>query len=236
MVKGVLFDLDNTLCEETPPHKAGMEKLYDEMNVARSMSLDEFDLLYNEARQEVKREHYGTASAHNRLLYIQRLVEKTHRTVVPDLILRLYDAYWNTALSTLKLFPNTIETLAGLRKNNIVTGMITNLTTHVQLRKIHQLGLSDQIDFFVTSEEAGIEKPHPSIFLLTLNKMKVHVEDAIMVGDTAETDIEGANAAGIRSVLITNGDPVKYTDPKDVKTAKYVINTIDELPDLIAKL
>lgn len=54
----------------------------------------------------------------------------------------------------------------------------------------------------VTSEEAGSEKPHSTMFLLTLNKLDLKPSDILMVGDNTISDIEDANSVGIDTVLL----------------------------------
>ena len=51
-----------------------------------------------------------------------------------------------------------------------------------------------------------IGKPQPGIFQQALTGLGLRVEETIMVGDTAETDIAGASAAGLRSVMVESGN------------------------------
>ena len=45
------------------------------------------------------------------------------------------------------------------------------------------------------------------MFNLALERLNCHPDDAIVVGDTLDTDILGANRAGIRAVLVESGNP-----------------------------
>lgn len=53
-----------------------------------------------------------------------------------------------------------------------------------------------------------IGKPNPWIFLHALERLGIPPEAAVMVGDTLDTDIMGARAAGIPSVLVETGSPI----------------------------
>lgn len=66
--------------------------------------------------------------------------------------------------------------------------LVTNLTTAIQLRKIQKFGLAGLIDFLVTSEEAGKEKPAPLIFRLALRKAGCAARDVLTVGDDPAAD------------------------------------------------
>ena len=49
----------------------------------------------------------------------------------------------------------------------------------------------------MTSEEAGVEKPNPKIFLDCLHKLQIKPQEALYIGDSFERDIIGAHAAGL---------------------------------------
>lgn len=53
------------------------------------------------------------------------------------------------------------------------------------------------------SDEAGVSKPHPDVFRLTLKCLDVQPEETIHIGDLARTDIGGAKAAGMNAVRFT---------------------------------
>ena len=73
--------------------------------------------------------------------------------------------------------------------------IITDLTSQIQFRKIIYLGIDQYIDFIVTSEEAGAEKPNEKPFKLALSKISSNPNDVWMVGDNYGKDIVGAKQA-----------------------------------------
>lgn len=170
------------------------------------------------------------AASHERLFYIQRMIEKTHNTVIPELIIRHYLAYWDTLINHLELLPNTKEVLIELKKRGLKVCIVSNLTSFVQLRKIVKLGITTEVDYLVTSQEAGVEKPHPAIFLMALNKMELSPHEVFMVGDSLATDVEGANAAKIPSVwLKTDRD-----DNREMLKEVYPQHTIHNILELLS--
>jgi FMN phosphatase YigB (HAD superfamily) len=58
----------------------------------------------------------------------------------------------------------------------------------------------------MTSEETGREKPASVMFTLPLAQLDRKPSEAVMVGDSVASDIEGANAVGLTTVLF-NADP-----------------------------
>jgi putative hydrolase of the HAD superfamily len=230
--KAVFFDLDNTLCNQFKPLEESKKVAHRVFNKHHKIGFKEFDRLYSASRDEMDKELPGTAASHNRALHFKRVFEKTHTTFDPTLILKMYEAYWNAYLDNIKVFPETIPVLKELKKRGIKTAIITNLTLHIQLRKLERLGISDYIDVLVTSEEAGRDKPHPSPFNFALNKMNLKPDEVIMVGDSIYFDIEGANASGIDSVLILKEKKNNLSEG-DLRKPKHVIKNLMELLDIL---
>jgi len=78
--------------------------------------------------------------------------------------------------------------------------IVTNNLVAEQREKLRHCGLDRYVDVLMASEEAGVSKPDPKIFEMALERLECRAEDAVMVGDSWENDIEGARAAGIRAV------------------------------------
>lgn len=235
MKKGILFDLDNTLYEYGPAHKKGLTKVYHVLKKEIKISKKRFDRLFSLSRADIHRELSGTASSHNRILYFQRLIERTQNTVKPRLILKLYNAYWDTFLKNMKLKKGVLKVLKELKIQGRKIVLVSDLTAKIQLRKIEKLKLTPYVDYLVTSEEAGSEKPHSIMFLLALHKLNILPSETIMIGDNKDNDIAGANAVKIESILIYSGNKKpKYKE--DYRNPKYYIKEIPEVLNILKKM
>jgi putative hydrolase of the HAD superfamily len=95
-----------------------------------------------------------------------------------------------------EVIPGVRGDLAGLRGRGLTLAVISNwdIGLHAHLA---ELGLSGFFDVVVTSAEAGVEKPDPAIFELTLARVGIRPERTLHVGD-GHTDQQGARAAGVR--------------------------------------
>jgi FMN phosphatase YigB (HAD superfamily) len=58
------------------------------------------------------------------------------------------------------------------------------------------------VDAFLASGAHGWTKPHASIFRAVLERLGVEPEEAAMVGDSPEDDIDGARALGMQAFLL----------------------------------
>jgi putative hydrolase of the HAD superfamily len=203
----VLVDLDDTLYPYPECNEAGKAAAF---RAARDLGYDvdreAFDALYQAARRDVKRDVAGTAASHERFLYFKRAVEMHTGTHDAGDALALGEAYWSTYVETMDPFDGVVETLAELHDAGLNVAVVTNLTTRIQMRKVERLGIGEHLDLMVTSEETGREKPASVMFTLPLAQLDSTPSEAVMVGNSASADVEGANAVGLTTVLF-NEDP-----------------------------
>lgn len=200
-IKAVIFDLDNTLYDSDHCYDLAERELFKVISEEFQITQAEAEEKFKKAKSIIKRQ-FGSevASSHNRLLYMQNICEQCGRN--PFLYaMRFYDVYWNSVLNNMTTFEYVNPLFDELRNMGIKIGILTDLTAHIQYRKIKQLGLSEKIDVLVTSEEAGAEKPSPIAFDLMLEKLGMKSDVVLMVGDNSSKDIKGAEARGIRALL-----------------------------------
>lgn len=99
------------------------------------------------------------------------------------------------------LFPDTLRCLKSL-KEQYKLAIITNGLYCLQMEKIQSSNLSGYFDNIIISGELGYAKPKEQIFAEALIRCNVKKEQAIMVGDSIESDILGANNFGIKAIWI----------------------------------
>jgi len=215
--KGFLLDLDNTLYEYLPSHTKALDTMIDVCYKKCDASIEEIKKAYTIARHRVHIELQETAASHNRLLYIQKMLEILKVNPL-KYSFELYNAYWDTFLNEIKPFDGVSEFL---KKNKGKICIISDLTAHIQYRKIKKLKLEDYINYIVTSEEAGREKPHPYPFMMAMQKLGLKPHDVCMIGDSFKKDIIGASNLGIRSYWINHEQKVTPFDKNLVTNIKF---------------
>ncbi|MBI5196132.1 MAG: HAD family hydrolase [Nitrospirae bacterium] len=225
--KGILLDLDNTLYPYQITHQQAISTVTAAVSGKFSIDEDTIEKAFKEARQEIHTALSETAASHNRLLYFQRMFE--HLKINPmKYAMHAYNIYWDTFLEKMKPYDNAYDFLELVKDRKIC--ILSDLTAHIQYRKIEKLGLSGYAGYLVTSEEAGKEKPHPWIFRLALEKMGFTVNEVCMIGDSFSKDIAGAANLGIYSFWMnTEGEKEKLNEiTAEIRTFKELITYFHE--------
>ncbi len=95
--------------------------------------------------------------------------------------------------------PGAMETLCALRARGSRTGVVSNFD-HRLAGLLEGLGLAPQIEVVIRPADAHAAKPDPRIFDCALRLLGVSADEAIYVGDDAEHDVAGAQAAGLTAI------------------------------------
>lgn len=109
------------------------------------------------------------------------------------------------------LYEDALPALAELRAHGLKIGLVSNGSRDLlEFVRHHAL----DVDVAIGSRAFGRTKPHPSIFLEALAVLDVAPEDAAMVGDSYEDDIEGARALGMRAFLLDRDERFPEADDR----------------------
>ena len=204
MIKAVIFDLDDTLYDYKALERAAFECVGELVRERLGVSEEQCEEAFMRARHATKEMLGETATSHSRMLYFQKTLE--YLDIRPlYLALEMYETYWGFFLVNMSMYPGARELLEALHEKYIRVGVCTDLLAHIQHRKLRRLGMMDDVDCLVTSEEAGVEKPAPGIFKLCLEKLRLPAEVVCFVGDNLERDVKGAMAAGLQAVWFHPG-------------------------------
>jgi len=141
------------------------------------------------------------------LVYPRNIFRAADLTVPDDAPMRALEATrrYYPSRPSFSLYDDVVETLGELKARGLTLCLITNANLEM-LAIYRELGLDRHLDFVATSEEAAADKPDPAIFQLALDKAGVGADEALHVGDQYEMDVIGAQAAGMRAVLIDRDD------------------------------
>lgn len=231
MIEAVIFDLDDTLYDYKTLDKKARAKVEEFTCRELGISTGQYQEAYQFGREETKRRLWDVGAGHNRLLYFQKALEYLGIAPIPVSI-RMYEQYWGIFLREMKPFLGVRELFQYLREEQIPIMICTDLTAHIQHRKIEALGIAADIKYLVSSEEAGREKPAKEVFDLCLEKLGLPQEHIWYVGNSVEKDVKGALRAGMRTVLFCPEMDVKTVE---IEEGCYVqIRDYRQLKDILA--
>lgn len=105
--------------------------------------------------------------------------------------------------------------------------MCSNGFHEVQYKKLAACGLKDYFDTIILSEDAGANKPSMQYFDYALRQSGVDIATTIMIGDNLQTDIMGANRAGLDTILFNRWG----IEPSSVPT--YTVETLRDIMKIL---
>ena len=202
MIRALLLDLDNTLYDYASCNEPAVDAMLELAEQQLQIPKAKLAVECASARDRVKQWLPSVAAAHSRLLYLQNMIERLTGKTHPEVALSLHDTFWNAYFTHMNLHAGVKDVLRAVKEKGIKIIILTDLTAEIQFKKLIHLGLVDVIDAVVTSEEAGADKPHPKMFSLALQKAGCTAAECLVVGDNVETDIVGAQQAGMRCALV----------------------------------
>jgi putative hydrolase of the HAD superfamily len=134
---------------------------------------------------------------------VRRLLGEFGITVDDEQLLRFLEAEHAAWAPARQLAATTHALLESLRERGLRLALVSNAIDPPDLlhRDLAEFGVAQRLDVAVFSSEVGRRKPDPAIFRYALERLEVDARDALMVGDTLETDIAGAAALGMRTCL-----------------------------------
>jgi putative hydrolase of the HAD superfamily len=219
-LKGVLFDLDETLFDHKSACKQGIESLRARYPALSSRPVEHLErLFWDHLSGQYKEVLAGKidmkASRQERIA----LLFEVCGHALPDKELRAAAAlYVETYGRSSRAVPGASELVTKLREAGCRIAVVTNGFESVQADKLNRIGFQGRIDALIASEKAGWTKPDRRIFESALASCGgLAPEEAVVIGDLWEVDIVGARQAGIRAIWLNRRhDPVPDSSMVDV--------------------
>jgi len=226
-VTHIFFDLDHTLWDFNKNAVETLSELYSELNLGDHLpSFLEFYSKYIEVNESLW-DLYRNKGITKASLRTVRFTEtfKYFNIDNPSLAEDLGNEYVLRGPYKSHLFPACHEVLSDL-KSKYNLHIITNGFEEVQAVKMATSNLTQYFNQIITSEKAGVTKPHSKIFEYALAAAGAKASESIMIGDNFEVDCLGAENVGIAAVYF---NPDKLIQNKKVS---YEIAHLKELIDL----
>lgn len=195
MLRAVFLDALGTLVELEPPWASLRDRVPEEVSDDQLIAALRAEMAYYREHAHEGRDEASLAELRERCAAI--VSERLGTEISVDELVGAIRFF---------AYPDVTPALSDLREQGLKLVAVSNWDCSLP-RVLQNCGLDGLLDGTVTSAEAGSRKPDPGIFGAALELAGCEPSEALHVGDTAEEDVAGARAAGIRPLLIDrNGD------------------------------
>ena len=252
--KAVFIDWDDTIGDFMGAAKRALQEMYDKYNLSDYFaSHEEFVSLYKPHNIELW-DKYGKDLVTKEFLRVDRFLyplqhgskvspriqsyttlhnPTPHYTTLVALAEQMSEDFLHLTTKYFSLLPGAEELVRYLAKKYPLT-VVTNGFVEVQYEKFDKSGLRDCFSHIVLSEEVGCQKPNPRIFEEALRMNGVSAAEAVMIGDSWSSDIQGAINAGIDQIWIKKSKE-QGTKSQDTtaQTATYIVQSLSEVMEIL---
>ncbi len=208
-LSAILFDLDDTLHDDTRTYRRAAERVAETVARERGIAADALLAAYVAQADrfwiELQPSAFGTPLAGVRA----RMWTAALRGLGiddPALATECAIAYDRNRRELLELWPGALDLLGDLRARGYKLGMITNGFAETHREKISLLALERAFDEILIADEVGMLKPDPRIFRLAAERLGVAPERCAMVGDRFDRDVVGARDVGMFTIWMNVRD------------------------------
>ncbi|MFM7321662.1 MAG: HAD family hydrolase [Armatimonadota bacterium] len=239
MIRAVLFDIDDTLCDDTGHFTRAAERVagFAEASLPGLTSgalaetyLEVSDHYWTREIALTKPEPLGVVRERLWRRAFARLDLEPPQPILSSILAE----YARLRLEVLpELHPGALEVLGELRSRGLRVGLVTNGLSETHVPKATRLGLLAHADTFLMPDRTGWAKPHPRVFELACADLGVPLSATLHVGDSLSADVGGAKAAGCGAVWF---NPQRKAHPgKDHPLPDHVIEDLRAIPDLATR-
>ena len=130
---------------------------------------------------------------------------------------------------SLDAYPEVKETLETLKAGKIRTAILSNGSPSMLIAAVKSAGLYELIDAVLSIESVGIYKPHPSVYQLAVDELKVPA-DRISFQSSNAWDANGAAAYGFKVAWVNRFGQPPEALPGEPQAE---LSSLAELPALL---
>lgn len=208
-IEAVLFDLDDTLHDDTLAFTSAAEE------VAREVAAEHgIDALALKAAYVAEAEGFWSRLTADQLrAKLSRVRAQLWGNALAsvglgdnELARRSADNYNLYRKKYYELFPGALDLLRDLKGRGVKLGLVTNGVSETHRDKIALLQIAELFDAIFLADEVGMVKPDPLLFSHACTRLERAPAVSAMVGDRYERDIAGAIEAGLYTVWVNVRD------------------------------
>ncbi|WP_088323534.1 YjjG family noncanonical pyrimidine nucleotidase [Polaribacter tangerinus] len=198
-IKHVFFDLDHTLWDFEKNSDLTFQQIF--RNHQLNIELDSFLTVYKPLNLEYWRLYREEKISKEALRYgrLKNTFDAINYTIPDALIHTIATDYINNLANFNNLFEGAFELLDYL-KDKYSLHIITNGFEEIQEKKMANASILHYFEQIITSESVGVKKPNPRVFEHAMQISNATPDNSIMIGDSLEADIIGAQNVGMKTI------------------------------------
>ncbi len=237
-ISGILFDLGDTLLNfgkvDVPgKFEAGAQLAYQYL-VDLKQPMPSFAAFHRRQFWAMRWSYFKsrfTRREFNTLDILGKLCLDMGHELDPGQMLELAWRFYHPLSEQASVEAGAADMLRGFAQSGLKLGLVSNTFIPGQIldRHLAEVGLLELLPVRVYSCDVRHRKPSPEIFQIALDKAGLKAAQTVFVGDSLEADIEGANRAGMISVL---KDPHRHPRHSKIQP-HHRIGSLAELPELL---
>lgn len=227
-IRYLLFDVDDTLLDFQATEEQALCKLFAEQDLPFTPALEQS---YKQINQRLWRDHEAGIIGRNELLDARfgLFFATLNRQVDSPLLEKHYRRYLNEGH---ELISGSQEMLTQLQSDYELY-VVTNGTAETQYRRLTDAKLMDYFQDIFISEELGAQKPMRAFFDQVFEQIpQFRPEQAVIIGDSLSSDIQGGKNAGIKTIWFNPSDQLAAPE----LTPSYQISQLDQIYQALTEL
>jgi len=230
MPRAVFFDVGNTLLHPYPSVSEVCRRVLEDAGHTREVAqIESYMPLVDEYYEDRYREDdsFWTDEGQTAQIWVGMYSLLCRKLGIDEdaemLAIEVYERFGDPG--HWRAYDDVLPALERLRARGFRLGIISNWDRRLAAL-VRALGLDAYLDGVICSATVGFHKPDPRIFDLACATLAVSPSDSVHVGDHHYADVLGAEAVGMRAVLIDRhgGPPPRWS---------RFIRTLDELDSVI---
>jgi len=228
MIKGILFDFDNTLVDFSGAEKEIEDILFkkiEEQYKEYKVNVELLKRLFKTIRQK-HRVLNSRPTDNSREIWFREMFDILGINGNAEIWEK---EYWDLMKSHMKPFTYAKEIIEYAKNKGLKVAIITDSDGKPEIKdeRIKKLGFDKIVDFVLKSDEIGFNKPCKKMFETALEKMQLRAEEVIIVGDDPPLDLKVPHEMGMKTVWkrVKNVPVPEYAD--------YIIDDLKELEKII---
>lgn len=225
--KYLLWDIDGTILNFEKAEKRAIRTLFEKFNLGECT--DEMLSHYIEINKKYWKLLECGKMEKERIL-VERFEEFFLKEGIRTDVASEFNKAYQLALGDTIVFNDDALEIIKAQKKNYQIIIVTNGTAIAQKKKLERSGLDKIADNIFISEEVGYEKPSIHFFERVIAKAGIDdVSQAVIIGDSLTSDIQGGVNAGIDTCWYNPKEDVNDTNLKPT----YIIKNLHELCEIV---